>query len=116
MLPVDGDSLFLIVPTETQQYEEDRENRIRTRYATQRALIDQGFAAEPGYLLSSLIGRYEYRSSGVAGVQELQNGTSADFQSLDHYSLSCDQDFGSYLQANSRLTTVVACTGSCLHR
>jgi hypothetical protein len=52
--PADGDTLFLVVPTKTQQYEEDRENRIRTRYAIQRALIDQGFAAEPGYLLSTL--------------------------------------------------------------
>ncbi len=54
LLPADGDTLFLVVPTKTQQYEEDRENRIRIRYAIQRALIDQGFAAEPGYLLSSL--------------------------------------------------------------
>jgi hypothetical protein len=54
LLPADGDTLFLVVPTRTQQYEEDRENRIRIRYAIQRALIDQGFAAEPGYLLSSL--------------------------------------------------------------
>jgi hypothetical protein len=54
LLPADGDTLFLVVPTKTQQYEEDRENRLRIRYAIQRALIDQGFAAEPGYLLSSL--------------------------------------------------------------
>jgi len=53
-LPADGDTLFLVVPTKTQQYEEDRENRIRVRYAIQRALIDQGFAAEPGYLLYNL--------------------------------------------------------------
>jgi hypothetical protein len=54
MLQADGDTLFLVVPMKSQQYEEDRESRIRTRYAIQRALIDQGFAAEPGYLLSSL--------------------------------------------------------------
>jgi hypothetical protein len=41
-----GETLYLIVPTKTEQYEEDRENRIRTRYAIQRASIDQGFAAE----------------------------------------------------------------------
>jgi len=54
MLPADGDTLFLVVPTPTRQYEEDKESRIRMRYALQRALIDQGFAAEPGDLLSSL--------------------------------------------------------------
>src|SRR3984957_13374893 len=52
--PGDAGTLYLIVPTKTEQYEEDRENRIRTRYAIQRALIDQGFAAEPGYLMSTL--------------------------------------------------------------
>jgi hypothetical protein len=52
--PAGGDTLYLIVPTKTEQYEEDRENRIRTRYAIQRALIDQGFAAEPGNLMSTL--------------------------------------------------------------
>ena len=61
-LPADGDTLFLVVPTKTQQYEEDRENRIRIRYAIQRALIDQGFAAEPGYLLSSLEFALPFRS------------------------------------------------------
>jgi hypothetical protein len=54
LLPADGDTLFLVVPTSTLQYEADRENRIRIRYAIQRALIDQGFAAEPGSLLSRL--------------------------------------------------------------
>jgi hypothetical protein len=53
-LPAEGDTLFLVVPTSTLQYEADRENRIRIRYAIQRALIDQGLAAEPGSLLSRL--------------------------------------------------------------
>jgi hypothetical protein len=52
--PIDGDTLFLVVPVKSQGYEEDRENRVRTRYAIQRALIDQGFAAEPGFLMASL--------------------------------------------------------------
>ena len=47
-------TLFLIVPTKTQPYEDDKENRIRIRYAIERALFDRGYAAEGGNLLSTI--------------------------------------------------------------
>jgi hypothetical protein len=47
-------TLFLIVPTKTQSYEDDKENRIRIRYAIERALFDRGYAAEDGNLLSTI--------------------------------------------------------------
>jgi hypothetical protein len=53
-LPPDGRTLFLIVPTKTQAYEDDKENRIRIRYAIERALFDQGYAAQDGNLLSTI--------------------------------------------------------------
>jgi hypothetical protein len=53
-LPANGRTLFLIVPTKTQAYEDDKENRIRIRYAIERALFDQGYAAEDGNLLSTI--------------------------------------------------------------
>lgn len=46
-----GKTLFLIVPTKTQPYEGDIEGRIRMRYAIERALFDQGYAAADGNLL-----------------------------------------------------------------
>ncbi len=49
-----GGTLVLIVPTKTQPYEDDIENRIRIRYAIERALFDQGYAAEAGNLLSTI--------------------------------------------------------------
>jgi hypothetical protein len=49
-----GRTLVLIVPTKTQPYEDDIENRIRIRYAIERALFDQGYAAEAGNLLSTI--------------------------------------------------------------
>lgn len=53
-LSATGRTLFLIVPTKTQPYEDDIENRIRIRYAIERALFDQGYAAEAGNLLSTI--------------------------------------------------------------
>ena len=49
-----GKTLFLIVPTKTQPYEGDIEGRIRMRYAIERALFDQGYAAADGNLLSTI--------------------------------------------------------------
>src|ERR1700737_2210224 len=53
-LPRKGKTLYLVVPTKTEAYEEDNENRIRIRYAIQRALFDQGYLAQPGNLLSTI--------------------------------------------------------------
>jgi hypothetical protein len=47
-LPANGRTLFLIVPTKTQSYEDDKENRIRIRDAIECALFDQGYVAEDG--------------------------------------------------------------------
>ena len=53
-LPPKDKTLFLIVPTKTQSYEDDIENRIRIRYAIERALFDQGYVAAAGNLLSTI--------------------------------------------------------------
>jgi hypothetical protein len=47
-------TLFLIVPTKTQSYDDDKENRIRIRHAIERVLFDRGYAAEGGNLLSTI--------------------------------------------------------------
>jgi hypothetical protein len=46
--------LVLVVPTSTRLYQEDRENRLRLRFAIQRALLDQGYAPTQGSLLFAL--------------------------------------------------------------
>jgi hypothetical protein len=47
-------TLFLVIPTKTFAYEEDKENRLRIRYAVQRALFDHGFVARSGNLISTI--------------------------------------------------------------
>jgi hypothetical protein len=46
--------LILVIPTKTFLYEEDKENRLRIRYAVQQALFDKGFVAVPGNLISTV--------------------------------------------------------------
>jgi len=47
-------TLVLVVPVNTQLYEEDRENRLRVRYAVQRALLDRGYAPTQASILRRL--------------------------------------------------------------
>jgi hypothetical protein len=47
-------TLFLVIPTKTFAYEEDKENRLRIRYAVERALFDHGFVARSGNLISTI--------------------------------------------------------------
>jgi hypothetical protein len=47
-------TLFLIIPTKTFAYEEDKENRLRIRYAVERAPFDQGFVPRSANFLSTI--------------------------------------------------------------
>jgi hypothetical protein len=47
-------SLILFLPVSTQHYQEDRETRLRLRFAVQRALIDQGYTPIQAHLLSAV--------------------------------------------------------------
>jgi hypothetical protein len=54
-LPTEVQStLFLVIPSKTLAYEEEKENRLRIRYAVQRALFDHGYVAQSGNLISAI--------------------------------------------------------------
>jgi hypothetical protein len=53
-LPDDTQVLVLLVPASTRLYEEDRESRLRLRFAIQHALLDQGYEPIQGGLLFAL--------------------------------------------------------------
>ena len=53
-VPNDSPVLVIVVPVSTRSYPEDREARIRLRFAVQHALLDQGYEPAQGWLLFSL--------------------------------------------------------------
>jgi hypothetical protein len=62
-------TLILVIPTKTSRYQEDRESRLRLRFAVQRALLDQGYAPVQGSLLQLLhLPKNESRSGAEGGV------------------------------------------------
>jgi hypothetical protein len=93
-LPPKDKTLFLIVPTKTQSYEDDIENRVRIRYAIERALFDQGYTAEAGNLLSTIdIGALadgDEEEEGQAGGGSVQISTPSgqvNIPAKQHHSL-----------------------------
>jgi hypothetical protein len=73
-------TLFLVIPTKTFAYEEDKENRLRIRYAVQQALFDKGFVAVPGNLISTVqlapAGSND-SATGTSSVSSCREGTKA---------------------------------------
>ena len=68
-------TLFLIIPTKTFAYEEDKENRLRIRYAVQRALFDHGFVARPGNLISTIdLTPCDGESNTSASIKSIRSG------------------------------------------
>jgi len=60
-----GNTLVLVAPVDTQLYEEDRESRLRTRFAIQRALLDAGFAPIQASILQGLTLHFSHKEDAT---------------------------------------------------